>query len=43
MKQSQSTKYDGEDIDTDCDRLDEINFPCSEFTEEEDLAYYDDN
>ena len=29
-------QIDDEDIDTDCDGLDEINFPYSEFTEEED-------
>ena len=32
-----------EDINEDCDGLDGINFPYSEFTEEEDLAYYEDN
>ena len=36
-------QFDEENIDTDCDGLDEINFPCSEFTEEEDIAYYEDN
>ena len=36
-------QFDEEDIDTDCYGLDEINFPYSQFTEEEDLAYYEDN
>ena len=36
-------QFDEEDINTNCDRLDEINFPYSKFTEEEDLAYYEDN
>ena len=36
-------QFDEEDIDADYDGLDEINFPYSEFTEEEDLAYYEDN
>ena len=36
-------QYDKEDVNTDYDGVDKINFPCSEFTEEEDLAYYNDN
>ena len=36
-------QIDEEDIDMDCDGLDEINFPYSKFTEEEDQAYYNDN
>ena len=36
-------QFDEEDINVDCDGLDRINFPYSKFTEEEDLAYYDDN
>ena len=36
-------QFDEEDINVDCDRLDEINFPYSKFTEEEDQAYYRDN
>ena len=36
-------QFDEEDISKDCDGLDEINFPYSELTEEEDLAYYEDN
>ena len=36
-------QFDEEDINVDCNRLDEINFPYSEFTEEEDQAYYEDN
>ena len=36
-------QLDGEDIDMDYDGLDELNFPFSEFTKEEDQAYYDDN
>ena len=36
-------QFDEEDIDTDCNGLDVINFPYSEFTEEEDRAYYEDN
>ena len=36
-------QFDEEDINMDCNGLDGINFPYSEFTEEEDLAYYDDN
>ena len=34
---------DEEDIGMDYNKLDELNFPISEFTEEEDQAYYDDN
>ena len=37
-------KYQDEDYDgTDYDGLDELNFPISDYTEEEDQAYYDDN
>ena len=36
-------QFDEEDINMDCNGLDRINFPYSVFTEEEDLAYYDDN
>ena len=36
-------QFDEGDINTDCDGLDEINIPYSEFTEEEDRAYYEDN
>ena len=35
-------QLDEEDIETDYDGWDELNFPVSEFTEE-DQAYYDDN
>ena len=40
MKQIQ---YDEEDVDTDYNEIDEANFPNSEFTEEEDLAYNNDH
>ena len=36
-------QYDEEYVNTDYDEIDEVNFPYSEFTEEEDLAYYNDN
>ena len=36
-------QFDEEDINVDCDGLDGINFPYSEFTEEDHLAYYEDN
>ena len=36
-------QYDEEDFNTDYDEIGEVNFPCSEFTEEEDLAYYHDH
>ena len=36
-------QLDEEDIDMDYYGLDELNFPFSKFTEEEDQAYYDDN
>ena len=36
-------QFDEEDINVDCNGLDRINFPYSKLTEEEDLAYYDDN
>ena len=38
-----SHQLDEEDIDMDYDGLNNPNFPFSEFTEEEDQAYYDDN
>ena len=39
VDQYQDEDYDG----TDYDGLDELSFPFSEYTEEEDQAYYDDN
>ena len=37
-------KYQDEDYDgTDYDGLDELNFPISDYTEEEDQTYYADN
>ena len=36
-------QFDEEDINEDCDGSDGINFLYSEFTEEEDLAYYEDS
>ena len=36
-------QFDEGDINVDCNKVDEINFPYSEFTEEEDQAYYEDN
>ena len=36
-------QFDEEDINMDYNGLDGINFPYSKFTEEEDLAYYDQN
>ena len=36
-------QYDEENVNTDYKGIEEINFPYSEFTEEEDLAYYNDN
>ena len=36
-------QYDEEDVNTDYKGVEEVNFPYSEFTEEEDLAYYNDN
>ena len=36
-------QYDEEDVHTDYEGIEEINFPYCEFTEEEDLAYYNDN
>ena len=36
-------QYDEENVNTDYEGIEEINFPYSEFTEEEDLAYYNDN
>ena len=35
-------QYD-EEMSTDYEGIEEINFPYSEFTEEEDLTYYNDN
>ena len=40
---NKENQYDEEDVNTDYERIEEINFPNSEFTEEEDLAYYNDN
>ena len=40
---NEENQYDEEDVNTDYEGIEEINFPCSEFTEEEDLAYYNDN
>ena len=41
---SEVDQYQDEDYDgTDYDGLDELNFPISEYTEEEDQAYYNDN
>ena len=40
---NEENQYDEEDINTDYEGIEEINFPYSEFTEEEDLAYYNDN
>ena len=39
IDQYQDEDYDG----TDYDGLDELNFPISEYTDEEDQAYYDYN
>ena len=36
-------QYVEEDVNTDHKGIEEINFPYSEFTEGEDLAYYNDN
>ena len=36
-------QYDEENVNTDYKGIEEINFPYSEFTEEEDLTYYNDN
>ena len=36
-------QYDEEDVNTDYERIEQVNFPYSEFSEEEDLAYYNDN
>ena len=36
-------QYDNENFNATYDEIDEICFPYSEFTEEEDLAYYNDN
>ena len=35
--------YEEEEVNADYKGIEEINFPCSEFTEEEDLAYYNDD
>ena len=35
--------YEEEDVNTECEGIEEINFPHSEFTEEEYLAYYNAN
>ena len=40
---NEGNQYDEEDVNTDYEGIEEINFPYSEFTEEEDLAYYNDN
>ena len=39
VDQYQNEDYDG----TDCKGLEELSFPFSEYSEEEDQAYYDDN
>ena len=39
---NEGNQYDEEDVNTDYEGIEEINFPYSEFTEEEDLAYYND-
>ena len=36
-------QYDEENVNTDYEGIEEINLPYSEFTEEEDLAYYNDS
>ena len=36
-------QYKEENVNTDYKGIEEINFPYSEFTEEEDLTYYNDN
>ena len=36
-------QYNDENINAIYEEIDEICFPFSEFTEEEDLAYYNDN
>ena len=36
-------QYDEENVNTDYKGIEEINFPYSEFTEEEDLTYYNNN
>ena len=36
-------QYDEENVNTDYEGIEEINFPYSEFTEEKDLAYYNNN
>ena len=36
-------QYDEENVNTDYEGIEEINVPYSEFTEEEDLAYYNNN
>ena len=36
-------QYTEKDVNTDYEGIEEINFPYSEFTEEEDLGYYNDN
>ena len=41
---NQVDQYQDEDCDgTDCKGLEELSFPFSEYSEEEDQAYYDDN
>ena len=40
---NEGNQYDEEDVNTDYEGIEEINFLYSEFTEEEDLAYYNDN
>ena len=39
VDQCQDEDYDG----TDCEGLEELSFPFSEYSEEEDQAYYNDN
>ena len=36
-------QYDEENVNTNHGEIEEISFPYGEFTEEEDLAYYNDN
>ena len=43
VDEAEENQYDEEDVNTDYEGIEEINFPYSEFTEEEDLAYYNDN
>ena len=40
---NEENQYIEEDVNTDYKGIEEINFPYSEFTEEEHLAYYNDN